>query len=123
MSGNNNLLSLFYGLIAILYIIYAGITLPLTFSYFFHRNHKMILLLIGTLYLGICLVYLNADGGKHESNEAHNSHESQLEKMYNNLLNVKSLITLIFLLVIIYSWVIAFKKVNSNSNTNTKKLF
>ena len=120
MAGNNKLLSLFYGLIALLYIIHAGVTLPLTFSNFFHKNHKIILLLIGTLYLGICLVYLNANGGKHGSNEEHDSDESQFEKMYKSLFSVNGIITLLFIIVIIYSWSVALK---FNRHSNSNKLF
>ena len=64
MAGNNKLLSLLYGLIALLYIIHSGVDLPGELDNWLHINHNFILVLFATLYGAICLVYFYADSKK-----------------------------------------------------------
>ena len=118
MAGNNKLLALCYGLIALLYIIHGGVNLPGELDDWLYKNHRFILVLLSTLYGTICLIYFYADSKKQEKDEENK--ELVKKNMFDKIFNLNTIVFLIFLIIIIFSWKVSLTKI---FNTPTSKIF
>ena len=122
MAGNNKLLSLLYGLIALLYIIHGGINLPGKLDDWLFKNHNFILVLLATLYGGICLIYFYSDSKNHEEKDKKNKHVVK-KNWFDKIFSVNTIAFLIFLIMVIYSWSVSLKKIFNHSHIRNKKIF